>query len=102
MLFCACVQIFTRTCDATRKVALMLRALGFGAVPIHGQMSQPKRLGALNKFKVRAPSVPACALVARLLICTFRVPCFPAHHARCVSAVTVLPCSSQACIPCLG
>jgi hypothetical protein len=29
----------------------MLRNLGFGAVPIHGQMSQPKRLGALNKFK---------------------------------------------------
>jgi len=25
--------------------------LGFGAIPIHGQMSQPKRLGALNKFK---------------------------------------------------
>lgn len=44
-------QIFTRTCDSTRKLALMLRNLGFGAVPIHGQMSQPKRLGALNKFK---------------------------------------------------
>lgn len=29
----------------------MLRNLGFGGVPIHGQMSQPKRLGALNKFK---------------------------------------------------
>lgn len=27
------------------------RNLGFGAVPIHGQMSQPKRLAALNKFK---------------------------------------------------
>lgn len=44
--------IFTRTCDSTRKLALMLRNLGFGAVPIHGQMSQPKRLAALNKFKV--------------------------------------------------
>lgn len=43
--------IFTRTCDATRRIALMLRNLGVGAVPIHGQMSQPKRLGALNKFK---------------------------------------------------
>lgn len=43
--------IFTRTCDSTRKMALMLRNLGFGAVPIHGQMSQPKRLAALNKFK---------------------------------------------------
>ena len=46
--------IFTRTCDSTRRIALMLRNLGFGAVPIHGQMSQPKRLGALNKFKVGA------------------------------------------------
>lgn len=43
--------IFTRTCDSTRKIALTLRNLGFGAVPIHGQMSQPKRLAALNKFK---------------------------------------------------
>lgn len=45
------MQIFTRTCDNTRKIALMLRNLGFGAIPIHGQMSQPKRLGAMNKFK---------------------------------------------------
>lgn len=44
-------QVFTRTCDSTRKIALTLRNLGFGSVPIHGQMSQPKRLGALNKFK---------------------------------------------------
>lgn len=43
--------IFARTCEATRKVALTLRNLGFDAVPIHGQMSQPKRIGALNKFK---------------------------------------------------
>ncbi|GLI59076.1 hypothetical protein VaNZ11_000909 [Volvox africanus] len=44
-------MIFTRTCESTRRIALMLRNLGFGAVPIHGHMSQPKRLGALNKFK---------------------------------------------------
>lgn len=43
--------IFARTCDGARRVALLLRALGFGALPIHGQMSQPKRLAALNKFK---------------------------------------------------
>ena len=47
------VMLFTRTCDNTRRIALMLRNLGFGAIPIHGQMSQPKRLGALNKFKAR-------------------------------------------------
>jgi len=32
-------------------VCLMLRNLGFKAVTIHGQMSQVKRIGALNKFK---------------------------------------------------
>mmetsp|Transcript_15924 Transcript_15924/g.28288 ORF Transcript_15924/g.28288 Transcript_15924/m.28288 type:complete len:442 (-) Transcript_15924:136-1461(-) len=45
------IMMFTRTCESTRKLSLTLRNLGFGAVPIHGQMSQPKRLGALNKFK---------------------------------------------------
>jgi len=51
-------QIFTRTCDSTRRIALMLRNLGFGAVPIHGQMGQPKRLGALNKFKAGKWGLP--------------------------------------------
>jgi hypothetical protein len=43
--------VFTRTCDSCRKLTLMLRNLGFGAVSIHGQMTQPKRLAALHKFK---------------------------------------------------
>ena len=33
------------------RTALTLRNLGFKAVCLHGQMTQPKRLGALNKFK---------------------------------------------------
>lgn len=59
-----CVQVFTRTCDSTRKIALMLRNLGFGGVPIHGQMSQPKRLGALNKFKAGERSILVATDVA--------------------------------------
>eukprot|EP00842_Homolaphlyctis_polyrhiza_P000245 jgi/Hompol1/1220/HPOL_001062-RA len=43
--------VFTLTCAATQKLALMLRNLGFEAVCLHGQMTQPKRLGALAKFK---------------------------------------------------
>jgi len=43
--------IFTGTCAATQRLALILRNLGFPAIPLHGQLSQPKRLGALNKFK---------------------------------------------------
>ena len=50
-------MIFTRTCDNTRKMALMLRNLGFDAIPIHGQMAQPKRIGALNKFKAGERSI---------------------------------------------
>ncbi|XP_030952070.1 DEAD-box ATP-dependent RNA helicase 10-like [Quercus robur] len=44
-------MVFTRTCDATRFLALMLRHLGHRAIPISGKMSQSKRLGALNQFK---------------------------------------------------
>ncbi|KAI1090952.1 ATP-dependent rRNA helicase RRP3 [Rostrohypoxylon terebratum] len=43
--------IFTRTVYETQRVAILLRFLGFGAIPLHGQLSQSSRLGALNKFK---------------------------------------------------
>ena len=49
--------IFCSTCNATLKLALMLRNLGFTAIPLNGQMSQNKRLGALNKFKVCCSSI---------------------------------------------
>ncbi|KAH8963446.1 hypothetical protein BDL97_04G011300 [Sphagnum fallax] len=51
------VMVFTRTCEATRRLALILRNLGLDAIPISGQMSQPKRLGALNKFKAEEEEV---------------------------------------------
>lgn len=44
------VIIFASTCNSSQRIALMLRNLGFGAVALHGQMSQPKRLGALASF----------------------------------------------------
>ena len=50
-------MIFTRTCDNTRKMALMLRNLGFDAIAIHGQMAQAKRIGSLNKFKAGERSI---------------------------------------------
>jgi ATP-dependent RNA helicase DDX47/RRP3 len=54
------VIIFTATCNACSRLALLLRNLGFAATPLHGQMSQAKRLGSLASFKsnsrqVRAP-----------------------------------------------
>lgn len=49
--------VFCATCNSTQKLALMLRNLGFTAIPLHGQMSQAKRLGALQKFKGKARNI---------------------------------------------
>lgn len=53
-------MIFTRTCESTRLLALILRNLGFRAIPLHGQMTEPKRLGALNKFKGSQCNILVC------------------------------------------
>merc|ERR1712142_305935 len=50
-------MIFCSTCSGTLRLALMLRCLGFTAIPLHGQLSQNKRLGALNKFKSKSRSI---------------------------------------------
>ncbi|XP_058874793.1 probable ATP-dependent RNA helicase DDX47 [Acipenser ruthenus] len=50
-------MIFCSTCNNAQRVALLLRNLGFTAIPLHGQMSQNKRLGALNKFKSKSRSI---------------------------------------------
>jgi len=58
--------VFTRTCDSARRLSLLLRNLGFGALPIHGQMPQQKRLAALNKFKTgERSSLVATEVAAR-------------------------------------
>ncbi|KAK3218019.1 hypothetical protein Dsin_011989 [Dipteronia sinensis] len=57
-------MVFTRTCDATRLLALLLRNLGQRAIPISGQMTQSKRLGALNKFKAGECNILICTDVA--------------------------------------
>ncbi|KAK5740674.1 ribosomal RNA processing protein [Elasticomyces elasticus] len=43
--------LFTRTVNETQRIAFLLRALGRSAIPLHGQMNQSARLGALNKFR---------------------------------------------------
>jgi len=57
-------MVFTRTCDSTNLLALILRNLGFRAIQINGQMSQAKRLGALNKFKAGECNILVCTDVA--------------------------------------
>lgn len=45
--------VFTTTRKSANKLAYSLRNLGFSVVGLHGEMSQVKRLGSLNKFKAR-------------------------------------------------
>jgi len=45
------------TCNGTVRVALLLRNLGLDAIPLHGQMTQNKRLASLNKFKSKSRSI---------------------------------------------
>jgi ATP-dependent RNA helicase DDX47/RRP3 len=56
--------IFTRTVNDTQRIAILLRALGFGAIPLHGQLSQSSRLGALNKFKAGSRDILVATDVA--------------------------------------
>ncbi|KAL1959521.1 hypothetical protein VTO42DRAFT_1966 [Malbranchea cinnamomea] len=46
--------IFTRTVNEAQRLSIMLRTLGFSAIPIHGQLSQSARLAALNKFRAKS------------------------------------------------
>ncbi|KAJ1908829.1 ribosomal RNA processing protein [Tieghemiomyces parasiticus] len=43
--------VFARTCNEALRLSLLLRNLGFPAIPLHGQLSMDKRLGSLTKFK---------------------------------------------------
>ncbi len=58
------ILVFGATCNNVQRLALMLRNLGFPAICLHGQMSQPKRLGALHKFTSGDRSVLICTDVA--------------------------------------
>ncbi|KAJ5774509.1 hypothetical protein N7457_009405 [Penicillium paradoxum] len=58
------VIIFMRTVHETQRVAFLLRGLGFGAIPIHGQMSQSARLGALGKFRSKSREILVATDVA--------------------------------------
>ncbi|KAE8009308.1 hypothetical protein FH972_005754 [Carpinus fangiana] len=57
-------MVFTRTGNATRFIALMLRNLGLGAISISGKMAQSRRLEALNQFKAGECNILICTNVA--------------------------------------
>ena len=56
--------IFVRTVLDAQRLAILLRLLSFPAVPLHGQLSQSSRLGALNKFKSGGRSILVATDVA--------------------------------------
>jgi ATP-dependent RNA helicase DDX47/RRP3 len=56
--------IFVSTCKGVIRNVLLLRNLGFDCVPIHGQMSQVKRINALSKFKSNQKSLLVATDVA--------------------------------------
>jgi ATP-dependent RNA helicase DDX47/RRP3 len=51
------ILVFTITCKQALRSCLLLRNLGFDVATIHGQMSQAKRLGSLNKFKAKETKI---------------------------------------------
>lgn len=56
--------IFARTVHETQRLTFLLRSLGFGAIPLHGQLSQSARLGALGKFRSRSRDILVATDVA--------------------------------------
>ena len=56
--------IFTRTVHDAQRLSLVLRRLGFPAIPLHGQMTQSLRLASLNKFKSGGRSILVATDVA--------------------------------------
>lgn len=56
--------VFTRTVHDAQRLSLVLRTLGLPAIPLHGQLSQSSRLGALNKFRSGGRSILVATDVA--------------------------------------
>lgn len=82
------VIIFTIQCVTAQRIALVLRNLGFSAVPLSGKMSQTKRLGALNKFKTKDKNILVATDVASRgldipdvdLVINFDIPLNPKEY----------------------
>ncbi|PVU86444.1 hypothetical protein BB559_006521 [Furculomyces boomerangus] len=43
--------VFSHTVHEVMRLGMLLRSLGMDAIPLHGQLTMERRLGALNKFK---------------------------------------------------
>lgn len=80
--------VFVGTCKGVIRAVLFLRNLGFDCVPIHGQMTQVKRINALSKFKSNQKSILVATDVASRgldipavdLVVNFDVPSNPKDY----------------------
>jgi ATP-dependent RNA helicase DDX47/RRP3 len=54
--------------SSRNRLSIMLRTLGFPAIPLHGQLSQSQRLGALGKFKSGGRRILVATDVASRLV----------------------------------
>ncbi|KAI6132071.1 DEAD-domain-containing protein [Pisolithus croceorrhizus] len=58
------IYLANETVHDAQRLSIMLRTLGFPAIPLHGQLSQSQRLGSLNKFKTGGRKVLVATDVA--------------------------------------
>jgi ATP-dependent RNA helicase DDX47/RRP3 len=56
--------LFTRTIHETQRLAFLLRALGISSIPLHGQLNQSARMGALSKFRAGSRDILVATDVA--------------------------------------
>uniref|UniRef100_A0AC34QUR2 RNA helicase n=1 Tax=Panagrolaimus sp. JU765 TaxID=591449 RepID=A0AC34QUR2_9BILA len=70
--------IFCGTCNVVLAVTLMLRHLGFPALPLHGQMNQEKRISSLAKFKAKERTI-LVFLAVTLMLRHLGFPALPLH-----------------------
>jgi ATP-dependent RNA helicase DDX47/RRP3 len=49
--------IFARTVHEVMRLSFLTRSLGFGAIALHGQLSQSSRLGALSRFRTKSREI---------------------------------------------
>lgn len=75
-----------RTCYS---LSIILRNLGFPAVPLHGQLSQSHRLGALAKFKSGGRSILVATDVASRQVFDFMFTCYPGTHCLVFSGLDI-------------
>lgn len=66
--FHSCVNY---TAHIYARLSIILRTLGFPAVPLHGQLSQSQRLGALGKFKSGGRKVLVATDIASRCVCIY-------------------------------